>query len=102
MLLASSPSRVTDLRIDRATPQATGLSWKPSVESGVTSYIVAYGPAGDPLRHRVSVVQPHATLPALAPGTTVSVKAVNARRLESWDWARIVVRLPSAQKTPTP
>jgi hypothetical protein len=58
----------------------------------VASYVVAYGPAADPLRTRVQVSAPRATLPALPPGTEVAVKAINSRGLEGWDWARIVVQ----------
>jgi hypothetical protein len=31
------------------------------------------------------------TLPPVAAGTSISVKAVNARGLEGWDWARTTV-----------
>jgi hypothetical protein len=33
-----------------------------------------------------------AALPALPPGTQISVKAVNSRGLEGWDWARVLVQ----------
>ena len=61
-------------------------------------YIVAYGPAADPLRHKVTVTQPQATLPQVAAGTVVSVKAVNARGLEGWDWAKTTVGEPHATR----
>ena len=102
MLMASSPSRLTKLTIERATPQATTVVWDASPEKGVTSYIVAYGPAGDPLRRRITVVQPRAMLPPLAAGTVVSVKAVNARGLEGWDWARIIAGRAAPHGTTTP
>ncbi len=73
--------------MDSYTAAAATLSWTPSPEHGVTSYIVAYGPPADPLRHSVTVTQAQVTLPQLAAGTCVSVKAVNARGLEGWDWA---------------
>jgi hypothetical protein len=88
MLLASSPSRLTNLKVDGYSGGTASLSWTPSPESGVTSYIVAYGPPASPLLHRVTATQPRVTLPHLPPGTIVSVKAVNARGLEGWDWAR--------------
>jgi hypothetical protein len=31
-------------------------------------------------------------LTGIAPGTIVSVKAINTRGLEGWDWARVTVR----------
>src|SRR6185369_5494215 len=90
ILLASSPSRLTNLAIDSYSAGALSLSWTPSPEKGIASYIVAYGPPASPLQHRVTVTQPRATL-TVSPGTVVSVKAVNARGLEGWDWARTTV-----------
>lgn len=37
------------------------------------------------------MTQPRVTLPRIAALTVVSVKAVNARGLEGWDWARTTV-----------
>ena len=85
MALASSPSRLTNLSA-RRNGSSVELTWTPAPESAVTSYLVAYGPPDDPLRTRVTVKTPRATLTAPA-GTQVSVKAVNGRGLESWDWA---------------
>ena len=91
MLLASSPSRLTNLKVDGYTGGVASLSWTPSPEHGVTSYIVAYGSAADPLRHETKVTKAQVTLPQIAAGTVVSVKAVNARGLEGWDWAKTTV-----------
>ncbi len=91
MLLASSPSRIKDLQVQRAGETAT-ISWTPSPEKSVTSYIVAYGPASAPLSRRTVVKTPGAKLPGVAAGTVIAVKAVNARGLEGWDWARAVVK----------
>jgi hypothetical protein len=68
------------------------VSWTPSPEKGVTHYIVASGPAGGPLTTRATVKTPRAALNAIADGSVVAVKAVNARGLEGWDWARVTVR----------
>jgi hypothetical protein len=89
--LASSPSRLKDLKVERKNA-AVELTWTPSPEKGVKNYVVAYGPATDPLRTKLTVLGPKATLPALPAGTQVAVKAVNARGLEGWDWARGEVR----------
>ena len=91
MLLASSPSRLTNLKVDSDTASAAALSWTPGPEHGIVSYIVAYGPRADPLRHRLTVKEPRVTLPQMAAGSVVSVKAVNARGLEGWDWAKTTV-----------
>jgi Peptidase family M28/WD40-like Beta Propeller Repeat len=98
MLLASSPSRLTQLSVDSYTGGTASLSWAPSAESGVASYVVAYGPPSDRFRHRFTVTRPHAALPQIAPGSIVSVKAVNARGLEGWDWAKIAVGASSSSR----
>ena len=91
MLLASSPSRLTGLKIDSDRKGAVSLSWTPAPESGVTGYLVAWGPPDDPQARQTRVTKPAATIQA-APGTVVSVKAVNDKGLEGWDWAKIVIR----------
>src|SRR5262249_53570326 len=91
MYLASSPARLKDVKVARAAA-GTEVSWAPSPEKGVTKYLVAYGPATDPMKTVVTVTSPKASLPALPAGTLVAVKAVNARGLEGWDWARAVVQ----------
>jgi hypothetical protein len=91
MLLAASPSRLTGLEATSAADGVT-VSWTPSPEKGVTGYIVAYGPASNPEAQQVRVTTPSARLKALAPGAVVSVKAVNAKGLEGWDWARVTVK----------
>ena len=47
MLLASSPSRLTRLRVDSVAGGTASLSWAPAPESGIASYVVAYGPPSD-------------------------------------------------------
>lgn len=91
MYLASSPSRLNNVKATRAGNRVT-VTWDPSPETGVRSYIVAYGPADDPMRTRVTVNTPTATLPSAPAGTRISVKAVNGRGLEGWDWARTDVQ----------
>jgi len=90
MLLASSPSRIAGLQATAAARGAS-LSWTPSPETGVTGYIVTWGPADNPSLHVLRVTQPRATLPGVTAGMHVQVKAVNAKGLEGWDWARGVV-----------
>jgi Tol biopolymer transport system component len=92
MLLASSPSRLVDLKVDSFQDGTARLSWTPSPEAGVTGYIVAYGPASNPEAQQMRVAGPSATVSKVAPGTVVSVKAVNSRGLEGWDWARLTLR----------
>jgi hypothetical protein len=87
MLLASSPSRLTGLKVDNYQNGTATLSWTASPEQGVTGYLVSGGTDATPVR----VTKPTASI-KVAPGTTVSVKAVNQRGLEGWDWARVVVK----------
>jgi Zn-dependent M28 family amino/carboxypeptidase/Tol biopolymer transport system component len=89
--LASSPSRIKDLKAARAA-SGVAVTWTAGPETGIKHYIVAYGPASDPLRTRLTVVTPTAALPALPAGTHIAVKAVNGRGLEGWDWARVVLQ----------
>ena len=92
MLLASSPSRLKDLHVDSFKGGIASLSWTPSPEKGVTGYTVAHGPASKPEAQQIRVVKPSVTLTGISPGTSVAVKAVNAKGLEGWDWARVIVR----------
>jgi hypothetical protein len=92
MLLASSPSRLADLKVDRFSGGTATLTWTPSPERGVTAYLVTYGPASNPYLQRLRVTSPAVTLKGVTPGTLVAVKAVNDQGLEGWDWARVEVR----------
>jgi hypothetical protein len=91
MLLASSPSRITDVKTERSG-QSVAVTWKPSPEAGVTAYVVSYGPAENPEAHQVRVAEASATLGNAPPGTHVAVRAINAKGLESWDAGRVVLK----------
>lgn len=86
MYLASSPSRLKDVAVTR-NAGGVSVTWTPSPETGVRRYVVTYGPESDPMRTRVTVTGPQATLPALPAGTRIGVKAINDKGLEGWDWA---------------
>jgi hypothetical protein len=92
MLLASSPSRLKDLRVESFKNGAATVSWAASPEKGVTGYLVAYATPAKPDSQQIRVVKPPAVLTGIAAGTVVSVKAINARGLEGWDWARVTVK----------
>lgn len=92
MLLASSPARVRGVTAARSATGGADVTWTPSPEKDVQAYVVAWGPPGNPMRQRRRVTQPKIGLGFVEPGTHIAVKAVNARGLESWDWARTVVR----------
>jgi hypothetical protein len=92
MLLASSPSRLKNLKVEKVASGTAAISWSPSPERTVTGYIVAYGPPSKPDAEQIRVTKPAATLTAVQPGTVIAVKAVNARGLEGWDWAKVTVK----------
>jgi hypothetical protein len=91
MYLASSPARLTDVKVDSVTNGTARVSWKPALEKGITGYLVSYGPAEGPATQQVRVTQPSATIQKVTSGMVISVKAVNARGLEGWDWARVTI-----------
>jgi hypothetical protein len=91
MLLASSPSRITGLQASASRGRVT-VSWTASPETGITGYLVAWGPPDNPSLRTSRVTEPKATLEGAGPGTSVRVKAVNAKGMEGWDWARTTVR----------
>ena len=89
MLLASSPSRLTGLEVVARRGSTVEVKWTPSPESGVREYVVAYGPPSDPMRRVMrGVTEPRATLSGVSLADVISVKAVNQRGAEGWDWAR--------------
>jgi hypothetical protein len=91
MLLASSPSRVAGLQA-AVSPGGATAAWTPSPETGVTGYIVTWGPASNPSLRTLRVTQPKATLAGATAGSAVRVKAVNAKGMEGWDWARTTIK----------
>jgi len=92
MMLASSPMPVKDLKIEALKPASAGVSWTPSPEKGVVSYLVTYGPGSSPEAATVTVKEPRAALTGFqlkkGESLAVSVKAVTARGIEGWDAAR--------------
>ncbi len=91
MYLASSPSRLSGLSARIAGASSTDVSWRASPEKDIAHYLVQWGPEAEPTRYRQEVRVPRAQLTNAPAGTVISVKAVNARALEGWDWA--VVRV---------
>jgi Peptidase family M28/WD40-like Beta Propeller Repeat len=97
-LLASSPSRLVDVKLEsindtRGTTGTTAtVTWRPSPERGVTTYLISYGPPSAPDAHQLRVSKPIATLTNVGSGWSIAVKAINANGLEGWDWARVTVK----------
>lgn len=87
MYMASSPSRLGGL-----VAQGNTVTWDRARERGVARYLVRYGPPSNPMQYSATVTNPRITLNSLREGWHVAVKAVNARGLEGWDWARTVVK----------
>jgi len=91
MAMASAPSRLAGLKVERR-PGGTAVSWTPAPETGVGSYVVAYGPPGNRFARQVTVTEPRVTLPDAPAGTVVSVRAAGEGGLQGWDWVRAVVK----------
>lgn len=94
MLMASSPSRLTGLSVEEGAGGRLVVSWDPAVERDVAGYRVVYGPESDPRARTLLVSEARAVLEGAGTGTVVAVKAVNARGMEGWDWARISIGRP--------
>jgi hypothetical protein len=92
MALASSPSRLAGLKIESVSGGVAKVSWTASPERGVTEYVLTYGPANTPDSRQMRVKATTASVPGAAPGTVIQVKAINAKGLEGWDWAKVVVK----------
>jgi Tol biopolymer transport system component len=92
MMVASSPTPVKDLKISELKNDWAEVVWAPNPEQGIASYVVEFGPDKDPRAYRLTATEPRAKLAGfkLKKGDTlaVAVKAVNARGMESYDWAR--------------
>jgi hypothetical protein len=88
MQLASVPSRIAGLELDRRDNGAT-VSWAALPERDIMEYVVEWGPADGPARGSVVVAEPGAGIQGLEPGDQVRVRAVNRRGAHGWDWARI-------------
>ncbi len=91
MLLASSPSRITGLEAT-ASDGSASVSWTPSPENGVNAYLVTWGPPENPALHSIRVTAARASLSNAPAATVVRVKAINAKGLQGWDWARAIVK----------
>ena len=91
MLLASSPSRLKNLQVDNRTGGSADISWTASPESGVTHYIVVYGPVDNPMQNRKEVKEPATSISGIEDGYHIAVKAVNSRGFEGWDWVRTII-----------
>ena len=89
--MASSPSPLKDIRAVRKGT-VVDVTWTASPESGVGGYVVTYGSETNFQERRMTTKVPRATLTDVRSGAVVAVKAMNARGLESWDWARTIVR----------
>ncbi len=92
MLLASSPTRVSGLRIASRDGDTVDLDWDPSPEHSVFQYLLrVLRPAPDAEAEEYVVEYPGARMEDIPDGTRISVKAVSERGLSGWDWAHVVI-----------
>jgi hypothetical protein len=92
MLLASSPRPVRGLRLKSTESDAVTLAWEPSAEKDVTAYALEINLEGAPRPILMLVQVPEAVVPTVTlkkgQALEVSVRAVTAQGLRSWDEAR--------------
>ena len=85
MLMASSPSRLPEVTVRRASG-GLEVSWSAAVEQGVSGYEVAYGPASNPFQRVITVREASARLTDATPDSRVWVRAVSQNGTRGWDW----------------
>ena len=88
VLMASSPSRLTEVTASRTPGGAVQVAWKPAVERGVTGYRIRWEDGEGKVGGSRVVRVPSATLAGVPRGAVIAVRAIGARGLEGWDWAR--------------
>ena len=88
MYLASAPSRLSGLTVQSQGNNGALVQWAASPERDVVRYEVTWGPSENPARFRADVSTPTLRLDNAPAGTVVRVRAVNAKGLVGWDWAR--------------
>jgi hypothetical protein len=89
VLMASSPSRLAEVTASRLPGGVVEVGWKPAIERGVTSYRVRWEDAGGGGGGMRVVRGTSTRLAGIPAGSTISVRAIDARGLEGWDWARV-------------
>jgi|GEM_PF-282727 len=98
MLLASSPSPVKSVKVAGVGTDGAGsveVTWTPNPERGIAHYVVSWGLEGKAEIFSKKVKEPRVSLKGLKTEAgekwMVSIKAVNARGLSSWDEAKLVL-----------
>ncbi len=86
MLLASSPSRIKGVTVEKKADGSSSVSWQPSPEKDIDHYVVEYGKPGQAMTQKETRT-PQIDLGKLEPGTRIQVKAWNTRKMGGWDWA---------------
>lgn len=96
MLLASSPSRINGLTVEKTGENTYRVDWKPAPEKDIREYIVRYI-TRDGLTETVKTDQHHIILKNVSEASDIEVKAVNEQGLEGWDWAKAEVNKAESQ-----
>jgi hypothetical protein len=92
MMLASSPPPVKGLKVALTKSGAANVEWAANADKGISSYVIEYGLETNPAALRFPVKEPKFQIPSVTlqkgEKLCVAVKAVTARGIESWEWAR--------------
>jgi hypothetical protein len=86
--MASSPSRLAEVTASRAADGTVEATWKPAIERGVTSYRIRWEETDGRTGGSRVVRGTTARLAGVPSDAAVAVRAIGARGLEGWDWAR--------------
>jgi len=92
MMVASSPQPVQGLKISALKKDAAEITWTAGPEKAINAYLLEIVWEHAPAPVYMTVQEPRATLSGFSmkkgEKLSVAVKAVTARGIESWDWAR--------------
>ncbi len=88
MLLADSPARLGELRVEGRDGDRVELAWAPAPEQGVTGYRVQIRAEDGTVRQLETVTEPRAVVTGVEAGDVFEVRAIRDNGTEGWDWAR--------------
>lgn len=90
MLLASSPSRLTGLKVEPQKKDTYLITWNASPERSISHYFIRFQSTNGQWNTTQSK-ETTTTLTNLKTGSTIFIKAINMDGLEGWDWAKITI-----------
>ncbi|MFC1724552.1 M20/M25/M40 family metallo-hydrolase [candidate division KSB1 bacterium] len=91
MLIASSPARIKELKVDKVSDNELGVSWQQSPEKNIKHYSVTYGTEEKSEKKILTTKSPNIKIKIdknlKGKMLKIGVKAYKSNGLEGWDWA---------------